>query len=844
MNTVLKKTAPHFMVLLLFLGIAVVYFLPQLQGKVVQQSDVIQYRGMTQEIIEFQEQSGEKPLWTNSMFGGMPAYQINTPNKGNFLGYIDRMLRLGIDHPIGRFLVAMLSFYILMVVLGVNHWLAAIGAIAFAFTTNNFTLYEAGHLTKLRAISYFPLVGAGLILAYRGQYIWGGLLFAAGLGLNILANHVQMTYYLALTLPFYALAELVRDVQRKQLPHFLKASGVLVIGGLLAIGASTANLWTTYEYSKDTMRGEPILAPEASAQPRAQIASSSETEGLSWDYAMQWSNGLIDLFASFIPGVAGGGSGERLESDDATFQDLRRKGIADPSQFPAPLYWGELPFTSGPIYFGAVIFFLFLLGLILVEGPVRWWAGLGVLLTMLLSLGKNLEWFNEIFYYYVPLYNKFRTPNSVLAITSFLIPLLGILAMHRIFTAELGRREIIRAIAIAGGITGGISLFFALLGPSFFAFTAPGDAQLEQAGWDMNAVIADRQAYMRGDAFRSFALIAAAAALLWAFVQDKIKRPYLLAGLGLLTTFDLWQVDRRYVNYDSFIEQREEEAVFTPRPVDQQILEDTDPNYRVFDLTQSPFQSAQYAYFHNMIGGYHAAKLQRYQDIIDQHLVNGNQAVLNMLNTRYIINRGGDGQAVVQRNPGALGNAWFVDAIRLVATPNEEINALSTFDPDSLAIVHEEFSDYVAGLDPGRAGSIELTDYRPDHLVYQANAAGETLAVFSEIWYGPDKGWQAYIDGEPVDHIRANYVLRALRLPTGQHEIEFIFRPQAFYTGRTLSRLFSSVILLGILGLGGYQGYRYVQQLPEEPAPEPKPQEKKRSAARAPRKKKGRKKRR
>ncbi len=824
MKRLLRIAAPHLLSIAAMLVLAVLYFLPQLQGMVVSQTDVQQYRGMTQEIIEVQEETGTKPLWTNAMFGGMPGYQINTPNKGNYLSVLDRILRLGINHPIGRFLVAMLCFYILMIAMGVSPWLSLIGAAAFGFTTNNISLYETGHITKLRAISYFPLIAAGMVLAYRDRLLWGGILFAVGLGLNLLANHVQMTYYLFLTLPFFVAAVAIKEYRSKEFPAFIRASLVLVVAGVLAIASSTTNLWTTYEYSQSTMRGAPILEPE-DEQPQAQIASSSETEGLSWDYAMQWSNGALDLLSSFIPGAVGGGSGEKLDADDATYQFLRRQNI-NPEGFRAPFYWGALPFTSGPIYFGALMFMLFIMGLVLIKGPLRWWVGLGVLLTFLLSLGKNLEFFNSFFYYYVPLYNKFRTPNSVLAIASFLIPVLGMAAMHKLVLKKSSDKEIMRSLAIGGGITGGLALILWMLGPSLFSFQSPGDARLEQAGWDVQAIIADRKSLLRQDALRTFLLVAAGAALIWAYIKGHLKRAWLVAALGILVIGDLWLVDRRYLDNSSFQPERTNDAFFQPRPVDEQILQDTDPNYRVFDITAgSPFESAQYAYFHKMIGGYHAAKLQRYQDIIDRHLSRGNQAVLDMLNTKYIIRPGNDQQAVAQRNPGALGNAWLVDSLVFVSTPNAEINALNDFDPGRTAIVNETFRPQLEGLDPDPSGSIELVDYRPDDLAYASNTQGEALAVFSEVWY--DKGWQAYIDGEPVPHIRVNYILRALRLPPGEHDIRFVFEPRSFYTGRIISRLSSSFMLAGLLGIIAFSLYQSRDKLKSEPEPEPAPAKRK-----------------
>ncbi|MCO6478728.1 MAG: YfhO family protein [Phaeodactylibacter sp.] len=814
MNQLIQKAIPHLIAIAIFLVACAAYFSPQLQGKVPQQSDIIQYRGMAQEAKEFYERTGEQTLWTNSMFGGMPTYQINTVSAGNNLKVLDSISSLFINAPIGRFFAAMLGFYILMVVLGANQWLAVIGGIAFGLTTNTLILYEAGHLTKVKSISYLPLVAAGLMLAFRRRYLLGGILFAVGLGLNIMANHVQMTYYFFLTLIIFGIAQLVYSIQRKELAHFGKAAAALLVGGLLAIGSAASNLWITYEYAKDTMRGEPIL--ETQGEP----TSSSETEGLEWDYAMMWSNGAIDLFSSFIPGVAGGGSQEPVGPNSAVVKDLQSKGARLPANFSAPLYWGSLPFTSGPSYFGAVIFLFFLMGLFLVKGPVKWWIGLGALLTFMLSMGKNLEWFNRLFFEYFPLYNKFRTPNSILSVTAFLAPTLGLLALHKVVNDKVSKEEALRSLMIAGGIAGLASLFFAFLGPSFFDFTSPQDQRYAQAGYDVNAIIADRKALMRSDAFRSLILVLLSGGLLWAYLQEKVKLNILLIGLAVLTIFDLWTVGRRYVNNDIFVSSTQYQANFQPSPADQQILQDPDPNFRVYDATASTFQSSRASYFHKSIGGYHAAKLQRYQDIIDRHLSQNNQQVLDMLNTRYFIVNGQDGQPAVRRNPNALGNAWFVGNIRMVNTANEEIDALNDFDPSNDAVVHQEFSDYVSGLNPSKAGAISLTKYEPNHLTYQSDAPSEQFAVFSEIWY--NKGWQAYIDGEPVEHIRVNYILRGLRVPAGQHTIEFKFEPKAFARGKLVSGIFSTIILLGLLGFIGYRGYQYVQNPPEEPKPEKK----------------------
>ncbi len=811
----LKRILPHLIIIASFLAICAFYFMPQLQGKVVQQGDIIKYRGMAQETRDFVKETGENPLWTNAMFGGMPTYQIEVNRQSNLLWYVDRGLKFYINHPIGIFFLAMLSFYILMLALGINPWLGAIGAVTFGLTTNNLVLYEAGHMTKVHAIAYLPMVAAGVILAYRKQYLAGGILFAAGLGLNIFANHVQMTYYFGLTLLIYGVARLIHDTRNGEITHFAKGTGVLVAAALIALASSAVNLWTTYEYSKDTMRGEPILKTEAVTNVQ-DVQSSSETDGLAWDYAMGWSNGTIDLFSSFIPGVAGGGSGEKVSKNAAIYKDLRKKGAQLGNNFRAPLYWGALPGTSGPIYFGAIIFFLFIYGMMIVKGPEKWWLALGVLLTFLLSMGKNLEGFNEFFFNYVPLYNKFRTPNSVLSVTAMLIPLLGIMGLSELIRGNIDKKEALQKLYIALGIMGGLCLFFALMGGSFFEFSNAGDERLAQAGYSVDAIIQDRQALMRSDSFRSLILILLSGGLIWAYLQDKVKLVVLLAGIGVLSLFDLWTVGKRYLGSEDFVAKRNYEAAFQPRAVDTQIMsqEENRGMYRVMDYSQGyPFESAKASFFHSSIGGYHAAKLQRIQDMIDRHFNQNNPQALNMFNVKYLIG-GQQGQEQVQQNPAALGTAWFVDTLNLVADANAEIDGLGgSFNAGTQAVIHQEFGDYISGFDPSPNGSINLTSYEPNHLTYKSNSSSEQLAIFSEVWYGPNKGWQAYIDGSPAEHIRANYILRAMRIPSGEHTIEFKFEPQTYYTGRTITLITSLLIVLGLLGFFGFRGYQRMQEM-------------------------------
>lgn len=810
----LSTFLPHLAALGIFIAASVFYFAPQFSGKIIEQGDVMSYRGMSQELRAYKEATGKEALWTNAMFGGMPAYQINTISSGNYVKKLEQVARMFIKPPAGQFIAAMVCFYILMVLLGVNPWLSIIGAIAFGFATNNLVLFEAGHETKLRTISYLPLVASGMLLAFRKRYLLGGILFGIGLGMDLAANHVQMTYYFFLTVLIWGVAELITNIKNQTLPHFGKAAVALIVGGLLALGSAASNLWVTYEYAQDTMRGEPILEQESNAGP----TSSSEVNGLDWDYAMQWSNNTLDVFAGFIPGVVGGGSVQPTTSDSPYGQTLRRLGAGQGKTFDAPLYWGGLPFTSGPIYFGAIMVFFFLVGLFLVEGPVKWWLGLGTLFTILLSMGNNLEGFNHFIFDYFPLYNKFRTPNSVLSVTSLLIPILAILALNEIFSGKADKAKTLKALAIGGGISVAIALFFVVVGPGMFDFVNPRDAQQfgqadPQVIQSLMTALADTRAdLMRSDAIRSLILVVLSAGMVYFFLQDKIKMVPVIIGLGVLTVFDLFGVGMRYLNQDDFKRPTSVGQYFAPRPVDQQILQDKDPHYRVYDATINTFNSAQPSYHHKTIGGYHAAKLQRFQDLIDRHITRGNQAVLNMLNTKYFIVPGPDGQPAVQQNPGAFGNAWLVDSIVVVPNANVEIDGLEYLPLDHAAVVNQEFDDYVKTLQPTGQGAVRLKEYRPDRLTYESNAAQEELAVFSEIWYGPNKGWQAYIDGQPVEHIRVNYALRGLKIPEGVHEIVFEFAPSKYYLGKTIATICSITLLLALLG---YIGWMIKNQAPD-----------------------------
>ncbi|MBT8220950.1 MAG: YfhO family protein [Bacteroidia bacterium] len=825
----IKRLMPLLMAFGLFIVVAAIFFYPQLQGQRMIQSDILMHKGMSHESAVFKENTGDQALWTNSMFGGMPTYQVSLADNGNLISKVHWIFAYLVGYPMGMILIGMFSFFILTRVLELEFWISIIGAIGFALTSNNIILIEAGHNTKVVAVYLLGITTAGILHAFKKNWLEGSIIFAFGLGYNIYINHPQMTYYFGLTLLILGGIFLYEYWKEGTIKKFIKPALSLIVAALLAASAQTCGLWTTYEYSKSSMRGAPILTTQNAE------TSSSAVEGLDWQYAMQWSNGFIDVMAGFIPGIAGGGSQEPVSTNSETYQAFRQAGLDLGRNPKASLYWGALPFTSGPAYFGSVFLFFFLLGMLLKNTRFKWWIGASVLLTLMLSMGKNLEWFNRIFFDYFPVFNKFRAPSSITSVTSFFIPLLAVITISDIIMGKVDRKELIAKGKIALGVVGGVCLFFAFMGPNFFDFTSLGDARLaSQYRINTNALVADRQSLMNSDSLRTLGLILVAAGAVWAWTKQMINEKVLLALLGILIIYDMWSIDRRYVTEENFAPATQYEQNFTPRQADQQILADPDLHYRVMDYTTSPFQDAKPAYFHKLIGGYHGAKLQRANDLIERHISQGNQAVLNMLNMKYqIINNGG--QVIAQRNPGALGNAWFVSNIQNVNSAQEEIDALNGLDPSNRAIVHSEFADYIAGLTLNKNGTIQLMEYSPNTLVYKSNSNSEQLAIFSEMWYEP--GWEVSIDDQPLDHIRANYALRALRVPAGQHTITFDFRPKSYTAGKTISMTGSLLIFAG-LGFLFYNRYQDFQQMPPPGKPVEKPAKPKPRATTARKKKK------
>ncbi len=784
----LKTAAPYIIAILAIVIVNIFFFLPQFEGKVVRQGDIVQHGGMSHEAVEYQKRTGEPALWTNSMFSGMPAYQISTPNDANLLKYVEGALTLGFPRPAGYFITGMLGMFLLFNLLGVNVWLSLLGALLFGFTTNNLVLFEAGHNSKVMAIMTSPLVIAGVIVAYRKHILTGGILFGIAFGLNILCNHPQMTYYLGLSLAILVIFEGVRHIREGKIGQFAAASGLLLLMSIVGIGASAGKIWPTYEYTQSTMRGGQVL--KAAGESKGNADSKG---GLEWDYAMGWSNGIGDVLATFVPKAVGGGSGEWVGKDSKI-----AKAVGQRQELQVPTYWGSLPFTSGPSYYGIVAFFLFVFGAFAVKGDLKWWLIIAFLFTTLMSMGKHFEGFNKLLFDTLPMLNKFRAPSSILSITAIFIPILGILGLQEIVNSS-DRKAFLKPLYISLSIVGGICAILWLLGGSLFDFVGSGDSNYAQI---IDALDAERRSMLAGSAMRSLLFTLFTGGALYLFLSDKIKLAATVTVISLLTLLDIFPISKDYFDKKDFVNKSALKKDAEERPVDTQIKADKDPHYRVFDVTGDPFNSALAAHHHKLIGGYHPAKLQRYQDLIEHHISQGNMGVLSMLNTKYIIKNGPDENPAVQQNPMAFGNAWFADSIIMVADNNAEIDSLKNLGFKKSAIVHNEFKPYVDGLKYGQPTStIKLTSYNPNKIEYDANASADQLAVFSEIWYGPDKGWQAYVDGKEVDHIRVNYVLRALKVPSGQHKITFEFKPRSYYMGNTIGMICSSILLIGLLFL-------------------------------------------
>lgn len=812
MKSWFNRNATHIAIVGIFIAIAFLYFPEAFQGKVLYQNDVLQAQAGQKEILDIKERDGDLPLWTNSMFSGMPSYQVLVELPSNIGTYIMRGYKGVFPHPIDVLLLHLLGAYLLFNVLRVRPWLAAVGALAFAFTSYNFIYIEAGHANKTYALAFMAPIIAGVLLALRGRYLVGGVMLAFAFALQLRVNHVQVTYYLFLALLVLVIIELYHAIKEKRMVAFAKSALAMGAAIVIAVAVNASLLWPTYEYSKETIRGPSNLA--SGSADRAD-------EGLSKQYAYDWSQGIGETLTFLVPNAYGGGSSPVLDSESNMAQVFVNRG-ATPQQavemlrgLRMPTYWGDKAFTSGPWYFGAIVVFFFILGLVLVKGRVKWWLASATVLLVLLSFGRHFPFVSDLFFDYFPLYNKFRAVESILMVVMLLVPILAVLAVHEIVTNRSNIPNLDKKLLYTLYGVGGFLLLVAIVPGLFLSFKTSDHQQIAQAlgqqaqdpafGSElMRALVDDRADMARMDALRSLVFILIGFAAVWLFAKDKLRAQPAVIILGLAILVDLWAVDKRYLNSENFVDKAQLSRQFVAeREVDQLIRMDTDPNYRVLDLTTSPFMDARTSYFHKSLGGYHAAKLMRYQELIERQLAGGaiNEDVLDMLNTRYLITTGSGqdagNQRIARRNTAA-GNAWFVERVTFVESNEEEMEALNSFDARREAFVHTDFKGLLneQRLGTAETGSIELVSYRPDHLVYDYSTPNDALAVFSEIWY--DKGWKAYVDGKELPIVRANYVLRAVQLPGGNHQVELKFEPRSYHMGETISLIASIILLLGL----------------------------------------------
>ncbi|AYL97508.1 hypothetical protein [Mucilaginibacter celer] len=820
MNNWFKRNGIHFAIAAIFLVICFIYLTPAFQGKTLGQNDVTRAQSTQKEINDYKAKD-TTILWTNQIYGGMPTYQVWAPYKANLTSHIVNAINLTFPAPVGTVLLFLLGTYFLFIVLKVNPWLAAAGAVAFTFSTYNIILLVAGHSNQAFAIAFFGPILAGIILTLRGRHLLGFSVTALFLAMEIRANHVQMTYYLMLALLIMLGIELYHAIKNKTLNTFIKSVGYIAAAVLLAVAVNASILWSTADYGNETIRGKSNLTRQ----------TSEPNNGLAKDYAYEWSQGVGECITFLIPNAYGGGAQGSVDPDSHVIKALGASG-ADPNQVTEisarylPLYWGNKPFTEGPFYFGAVICLLFVWGLMIVKNRIKWWLLGAVVLTMLLSFGRNWPYLSDLFFNYFPLYNKFRAVESILAVAGFCFPILAVLAVNEAIISE-DKESLFKKLKIAFYITGGITLIVAVVPSLLLSFsvseqTAGVISQISQAlKADGQAITsglrADRESVAQADAVRSLIFIAIAFGLGWAFLKKKINPTMLSLGILALVLVDFWMIDKRYLNTDSFTPKQSNQAP-EPREVDQFIMKDKDPDFRVFDVTQSPKGDGFTPFFYKSFGGYSAARLKRWEELVDNQLSKAvNQDVLDMMNVKYVISADPKTQNLgMQVNQTACGHAWFVKSIKYADNADQEMQAISSFSPKDEAIVDKQYKNVIdekqfAGTDPN--GKIELTSYSPDHMIYQSGSTSAQVAVFSEVYY--NKGWKMLIDGVEKPYFRADYLLRAAQIPVGNHKIEFIFHPASYYTGENIS-LAGSILL--VLALGGAA---YTENKKKTPAAKP-----------------------
>ncbi|RZS93610.1 YfhO family protein [Aquimarina brevivitae] len=798
----LKRFLPHILVVIGFIIASLAYFNPVLSGKKMLQNDIVQYTGMAKQQIDFRAQTGEEPFWTDSAFGGMPTYQLGAQYPHHYIKNLDRIIRF-LPRPADYLFLYFIGFYILLLVLKVDYKLAFIGSLAFGFSTYFIIILGVGHNAKAHAIGYMPLVLSGILLIFRKKYSLGFILLTLSMALEIAANHFQMTYYLLLLVIVLGIAYLVDAYRKKVLPAYFKAIGIMVGAVLLSLLLNATSLMATREYTQYSTRGDTgiTITPTGSIK---------EEQGLDYGYITEYSYGILETFNVFIPRFMGGSASEEVDDDAEIIQELYKMG-ATPDQAKMAVqqlptyYWGDQPYVGAPAYIGATVIFLFVLGIFLIRGRLKWWLVGGVVLSLVLSWGKNLDFVTRFFVEYVPLYNKFRAVSSIQVIAELCMPVLAIVGLCRFFDPDISKEQKIKGLKYATAIVGGLALIFLLFKNVFLDFSGPMDRYLiDGYGPDfVRALKEDRKSVFTSDTIRSLVLILLLAASCWAFMTNKLQRVWVITIIGVLFIVDLTFVNWDYVNSDNFISKRAFDRPFVANKADKDILKDTG-HFRVYDLSANPFNSARASYFHNALGGYHAAKPGRVRDLYEFYIAKGDVDILNMFNVKYFILADEEQGPMARINDQAYGNAWFVQSLKEVTTANDEILALEDLALQSSAVVNTDQQQLYTKTNFNLDGmaSIKLTSHQPNELVYQTNNSNEGFAVFSEIYY---PGWQAYIDGKPVDHLQVNYTLRGLQIPKGSHTVTFTFEPAVVQQGSLITLISSVLFVVLLIGLVFYR---------------------------------------
>ena len=825
----LKKILPDVVAILLFALISFVYFYPAVpEGRILSQHDSVAGIGSGEEAKEYLQRTGERTRWTNSIFGGMPTYQMSPSYKStDTLKSVENLYHLYLPQYVWYVFVMLLGFYILLRAFDFSVWLSSLGAIIWAFSSYFFIIIAAGHIWKFITLAYIPPTIAGMVLAYKGKYIRGALLTAIFVAFQIMSNHVQMSYYFLFVMLFMVIAYGVSAYQKKELPKFFKATAIIAIAGILGVCVNLSNLYHTYEYSKETMRGKSeLVKPNNDNQTKG---------GLERDYITQWSYGIGETFSLLVPNVKGGASVPLSANEKAMEKaDPMYGGIY--SQIGQ--YWGEQPGTSGPVYVGAFVMFLFVLGMFIVKGPMKWALVVATLLSILLSWGRNFMGFTDFFLDYIPLYDKFRAVSSILVIAEFTIPLLAMLALKEvIYKPEIIREKKSEFIA-SFVLTGGIALLFAVAPRLFFSsFVSTMEMAAFQDGIPQDQLVAFltnlediRVSILTSDAWRSFFIVLVGVAILFFYSRKKINGKLTVIALVTLSLIDMWSVNKRYLYDDQFVDKSKQEITFNPTETDKYILQDRTLDYRVLNMASSTFNENNTSYWHKSIGGYHAAKLRRYQEMIEYHIspeINAlfkevsdasgditkvdptKFSVINMLNTRYFIFPLQGGKTVPLKNPYTFGNAWFVKDVKYVENANQEIESIKGVDLQKSAIVDKKFAEAIKPVDVDPMSTIKLKSYEPNKLEYDVDSKTGGAVVFSEIYY---PGWKSFIDGKEVAHGRANYILRAMNVPSGKHTITFTFDPDSIHVTETIAFLAIALIVIMCFAYISYIIFRRVKK--------------------------------